>query len=52
MTEIFFAAFKSATATAEAAFSRVFEALWLQTMSQHRRFARRHPGPARLAHFS
>ena len=52
MTYILFAVLNSALATADAAFSRAFQALWLQTLSEHRRVVRRQQGSARRFHFS
>ena len=52
MTDTLFAALKSVLTTADTAFSRVFQAFWHQTLSEHRRFAQRHRAAHRLAHFS
>lgn len=52
MTDIFFAALKSALTMADTAFSRTFQALWHQTLSEHRSLAQRHGAAHRLAHFS
>ncbi len=52
MTGFLFSALNSALAATDSAFSRTFQLLWLQILSEHRRHARRRRHTSRLVYFS
>lgn len=52
MTDFLAAAFNSAVATTDHAFSRAFQLLWLQILSEHQRYARRDRAAGRTGYFS
>lgn len=52
MTDFLLSTLKSALAATDSAFSRTFQVLWMQILSEHRRHARRRRHTTGLVYFS